>query len=90
MFSLTLHALNHHPLLRFETVVNDPHGAGPFSDCDCPQSDFVVAPDYCHLVAALKLHHRFLGHEQRAFSRIADETDAAKLAGTKNIAWIRK
>src|SRR4029077_9837938 len=66
------------------------HCARPFPDCNRPQSDFVVAPDDCHLVASLELHYRFLGHEQGPFPDIADETDASKLAGTKNIAWIRK
>src|SRR5580693_19901 len=85
-----LPALDHDTVARLQPTGDHPHSSHTLADLNLPNCHPVVSPDHIHLVATLKLAHRWLGNEQGALVLSGHGAHHRVLARTQDVAGIRK
>src|ERR1700693_2706794 len=80
-----LYSFGHHAISWLQSIRNNPLGADPVADLDCPYADLVLAIHNRYLIRALQLRHGTLGHQQRVFLDSDGRPNSAVSPGTQNI-----
>src|SRR5260370_11609413 len=85
-----LHSSGYNLLTRLETLVDNPHRPDRLARLHGAYANFVIGADNRHLIASLRLRNGALRQQESAFFHVGFDTHTSILAGTQNVAGIRK